>query len=91
MLADPTTFAMPEEYDQLGGLTLEEPGSLWMAKPSGSKNGLGIKVLRDPTEAPKMKGILVQQYVAPPFTVDGLKFVKPSFFIIICCLILGFC
>ena len=43
-----------------------------MAKPTGSKNGLGIKVLLDPTEAPKKKGILVQRYVYPPFLVSGL-------------------
>ena len=70
----PRTFAMPQDYEQLQALKVAEPDTLWMAKPSGSKNGLGIKVLTDPTEAPQMKGILVQQYVYPPFLVSGLKF-----------------
>lgn len=65
----------PDEFDQLRHLSKPEAnGPLWMAKPTGSKNGLGIKVLLDPTEAPKKKGILVQRYVYPPFLVSGLKF-----------------
>eukprot|EP01043_Picozoa_sp_COSAG02_P020493 COSAG02_NODE_1014_length_15195_cov_11.098105_1_plen_92_part_10 len=52
----------PDEFDQLHNLSKPEANRpLWMAKPTGSKNGLGIKVLLDPTEAPKKKGILVQQ------------------------------
>ena len=70
----PRTFAMPQDYEQLTVLKVAEPDTLWMAKPTGSKNGLGIQVLTDPTEAPQMKGILVQQYVNPPFLVSGLKF-----------------
>jgi hypothetical protein len=70
----PETYSMPEEYGQLAQLKQSEPNALWMAKPTGSKNGLGIKVLSDPTEAPKMKGILVQRYVYPPHLVSGLKF-----------------
>lgn len=47
---------------------------LWMAKPSGSKNGRGIKVLADPlADAPRKEGILIQRYVHPPYLVGGLK------------------
>eukprot|EP01052_Picozoa_sp_SAG31_P011568 SAG31_NODE_657_length_13108_cov_3.079330_14_plen_709_part_00 len=70
----PQTFVMPEDADLFIQAAIRAgPEAMWMQKPSGSKNGLGIKVFKGVRQPPKKRGLLIQRYVQPPFLVDGLK------------------
>ena len=70
---------MPQEFARLeNDLSRGSSDSKWLAKPSGSKNGRGIKVLEDASAAltagaEARAGVLIQEYVYPPFLTDGLK------------------
>ena len=71
----PATFVMPADRDRLLAEAAADPARLWLQKPANAARGEGIRVLRDPAEAPAGRGWLVQHYLAEPHLIDGRKYV----------------
>ena len=77
----PQTFHLPGERAALLAAAAADPDQLWLQKPANGARGEGIRVLRDPADAPDTPGAsdasdwLVQAYLADPHLIDGRKYV----------------
>ncbi|MEX0431066.1 hypothetical protein [Spiribacter insolitus] len=71
----PQTFCMPDDHARLLAKAAAHPRRLWLQKPANGARGEGIRVLRDPAEAPTGEDWVVQHYLDDPHLIDGRKYV----------------
>ncbi|MGO2008439.1 PqqD family peptide modification chaperone [Vreelandella alkaliphila] len=78
----PRAYEMPYEYPALIEDAVANPEKRWILKPTNASKGKGIKVLKDPTDAPLSPNWLVQEYIANPHTIRGHKYVLRLYMLI---------
>ncbi|MGJ7457629.1 PqqD family peptide modification chaperone [Halomonas sp. RA08-2] len=71
----PRSWVMPHDYHALQAAALANPGQRWILKPTNASKGKGVRVLRDPGDAPLARDWMVQEYLANPHTIRGHKYV----------------
>lgn len=77
----PDTFILPEEQQQYIEAHTTEKEDVYIAKMSGSRQGVGVRVLARPNElsllcGPQQKGFttaVVQKYINEPLLLKGIK------------------
>ena len=67
----PQSYLLPGDYDDLKNHFDDFP--LWISKPGGGSRGNGIQVIDTLPERPKSQRV-IQQYIANPMLINGLKF-----------------
>ncbi|KAJ9513170.1 hypothetical protein QJQ45_029340 [Haematococcus lacustris] len=71
----PRFFILPRDYDEFRADLERNPGRLYIKKPVNSSRGRGVRMLVKPHELERdAKDVLVQHYIAPPYTIKGYKF-----------------
>lgn len=71
----PTSFDIPDQYDEWRAEADRSPGDLWIVKPPRGGQGQGIRVVADPDRVPSDEELVVQRYVDRPHLIDGRKYV----------------
>ncbi len=69
----PRTWILPEQASALKAYTQAHPSAYYIAKPAGESQGRGIYLTK---EVAHLEGqhMLVQEYVANPALIEGLKY-----------------
>jgi hypothetical protein len=69
----PATFLMAEDREALMAFAGENPGALFIAKPSRGTGGQNMTISRDVAALAAKPDVVVQRYVERPYLVDGRK------------------
>jgi tetratricopeptide (TPR) repeat protein len=69
----PPSFLMPEDREALIAHAAENPGALFIAKPSRGTGGQNMAISRDARALADKTDVVVQRYVERPYLVDGRK------------------
>jgi len=76
----PRTFLIPEEVDEFKEYMNDNPGKLFIAKPTSGSQGDGIILIKKWSDLPSFSyttvsnEMVVQEYVEKPLLLDGKKF-----------------
>jgi hypothetical protein len=69
----PPTFLMPGDREALLTFAADNPGALYIAKPSRGTGGQNMEISRDAQVLAGKPDVVVQRYIDPPYLVDGRK------------------
>ena len=70
----PTTFVLPDDYDELVAADKQRRSS-WVIKPAYGSGGLGLRIVANLSSVEEgQAGFVVQRYIDSPLLLDGRKF-----------------
>eukprot|EP00118_Oscarella_pearsei_P025453 m.308210 g.308210 ORF g.308210 m.308210 type:complete len:803 (+) comp43571_c0_seq1:76-2484(+) len=71
----PRTWCLPADYGDLLSFCCQnsKKNKLFISKPPSGSQGKGIFITRNPKDLKSSEHVVVQQYLAKPFTIDGFK------------------
>ncbi|XKF16031.1 PqqD family peptide modification chaperone [Halomonas sp. BLK-85] len=78
----PRAYEMPRDYPALVEDAAANPHKGWILKPTNASKGQGVRVIKDPSEAPLAPNWLVQEYIGNPHTIRGHKYVLRLYLLI---------
>ncbi|CAG9322959.1 unnamed protein product [Blepharisma stoltei] len=70
----PETYVLPNETYALEQQMLEDPGVMWIIKPSAKSQGKGIYLTNKPAELPSGQSYVACRYIDNPLLINELKF-----------------
>ena len=72
-LRHPETFLMPEDREALLAYAQDNPGAVFISKPTRGTGGQNMTISRDARALADKPDVVVQRYVERPYLVDGRK------------------
>lgn len=78
----PRAYEMPHDYPALVEDAAANPHKGWILKPTNASKGQGVRVIKNPSEAPLAPNWLVQEYIGNPHTIRGHKYVLRLYMLI---------
>ena len=70
----PLTFCIPDDLISLRYAMSKDPNKFWIVKPANSSSGQGIFLTKDIKDVEEEFDMVVCEYIANPFLINGFKF-----------------